>query len=56
MTMLAKSLSCGNLVFIDDPQVAPAHKAGIMVASKGEGVKAFKPTVVSIASLRRFSK
>ncbi len=56
MTMFAKTHSRRNTIFIDDAQIAPAHKCGIIVASKGEGMKAFEPAMIGIAPILGFSE
>jgi len=46
----AKTGARGNPVFIDHPQIAPAHELRVVVARKRKTVKRLQPTVVGIAS------
>ena len=56
MAMLTKTHSCSHAILINDAQISPSHKLGVMVASKRKGVKALEPAMVGIASILGFSQ
>ena len=47
----AKAGARGDVVFVDDTQIAPAHPLGVVVVGKRERVLAVQPAVVGQASV-----
>ncbi|MNT92732.1 hypothetical protein D3C72_2340620 [compost metagenome] len=51
MRVGAKTLPCVDHVFVDHPQRREAHKIGIVIVGKGEGVPAIQPTMIGMTTI-----
>jgi hypothetical protein len=47
----AKAATGADAVFVDDPEVAKAHVARVVVIGEGKGVMGVEPAVVGMAAL-----
>jgi hypothetical protein len=51
----AETFAGRNTILIDDAQVSPTHLGWILVTRKGEGMKAFKPSMIGVTTILRFA-
>jgi hypothetical protein len=51
VSMRAKARAWRHAVFVDDPQVAPAHEAWVLVTRKRKAVEAAQPAVIGVTAL-----
>ena len=55
MGMLAKALAGGDAVFVDYPQRAKAHLAGIVIIGEGKGVIGVQPAMIGVSAVLAFA-
>src|SRR5437660_1506296 len=56
VTVLAEAGPRRHAVFVDYPQVAPAHVGRVVIASKRERVVALEPAMIRVAAVLRFAQ
>ena len=55
VAMGAKPGTGRDAVFIDHPQIAPAHESRVVITRKGKTMKGFEPAMVGVAAVTGFA-